>query len=154
MGRDCPQEKAVRQAARVGAHSAEIRKHVDECEICAESLQLGLWLSETAAAARAELELPEAASLWWRSQVIERLNRRQSRIERSTRPLLFVHLGAALALLVALLSLAVVAGGVLPGVTFGVDWSGDRGSTGVLLAALGSVSLGGLIAWWTAAELR
>lgn len=73
-----------------------------------ESVDAAAWLRR-AAAAEPVPELPPPGRLWWKAQIVRRLQEREARIERAARPAMW-GLGIGGGLLLAALGAAVALG--------------------------------------------
>lgn len=102
LQRGCREEAAVIEALRAGRDADEpVRAHLAACASCREAADVVTWMRRLAGTVDERRELPAAATIWWRAQLVRRweAERRALRpIERMQR----VEVGLGLASLVAL----------------------------------------------------
>lgn len=102
MSRPCDREEAVVRAVLDGAFSADIEDHLASCPECHETVTVTAWMQDVARVAReaASEGLPDASKIWWRAEVLARLERRRSLVRRAVRPIAVFErwMGAAAAL--------------------------------------------------------
>lgn len=114
----CSRENEVVSALKTGSWpqgcDPELRRHVDSCNTCSETVMIKDAFRGALAVSRSEAHLDAPAIIWWRAQ----LRRRHAALERVGKPVTFAHLFALAICILAAVSLAGVqvrdAGGWLP----------------------------------------
>lgn len=112
---ECPREQEVLSASRAAGWrdvwDENLKKHLDECEICRDVAAVAEVLREDHELTLKDSQLPLAGQVWWRAAVRARAEASHAAV----RPLTWVH-GIAAACAIGLG--AGVIGYVLPGATF------------------------------------
>lgn len=108
MSRPCDREEAVVRAVLAGAFPADLEDHRATCPECRQTVAVTAWMQDVARAAReaAAEGLPEASEIWWRAEVLARLERRRRLVRRAVRPIAVFErwMGAAVAVVGILLA--------------------------------------------------
>lgn len=108
MSRACEREEAVVRAIVEGTMPGSLEAHVAACPECRETMAITAWMQDVARAAReAAVEgLPDASEIWWRAEVLERVEGRRRLTRRVVRPIAVFErgLGIAVALAAGLLA--------------------------------------------------
>ncbi len=144
----CPYETAVSAAARSGEWTEELLAHRDGCLVCAElTLVVAALTTDAEALTSDPRPLPEPEVVW----LLARLDARRRKLERATRPIVWMQ---RLALVVAGavgLTFAPALWGLLRGMVAGADplaGSLPRAAGSPLLVLVASaLALGGLFVW-------
>lgn len=87
----CPHEALILKAVQSGdwienlpgALSASLQEHAATCSSCREVLEISRWMKQLSHAATQRLEIPNAAHVWGKAQLLQR----QKLVERATRPI-------------------------------------------------------------------
>jgi hypothetical protein len=79
---NCSQEAAVLEAAQSGNWQEPLREHAAGCAVCREAVATWRWMHELAGDSGGEGELPDAALVWRRAQLLEKLNEREAQAEK------------------------------------------------------------------------
>lgn len=89
MSRACEREEVVVRAALDGAFPPDLERHLGTCAECREAVAVTAWMGDVARASResASEGLPDASEIWWRAQVLARLERRRGLVRRAVRPI-------------------------------------------------------------------
>jgi predicted anti-sigma-YlaC factor YlaD len=89
LHRECREQAGVIEAVRAGREPDErLRAHLAGCASCREAADAVAWMQRLAATGHERRELPPAATIWWKAQLVRRWEseRRASRpIERMQR---------------------------------------------------------------------
>lgn len=121
----CAREEDVLEAIASGrwpdACDVSLRAHAESCDLCRDLVEVAMLVQEDGAALRAEVRVPSAGSVWWRSQVRARAEAEQAVM----RPMLVVAACGATAL-VALIAAVL---------TLGMPWT-----MGLLLDSVGMLT--------------
>lgn len=107
MSRACEREEAVVRAIVDGTMPGSLEAHLAACPECRETMAITDWMQDVARAAReAAAGLPDASEIWWRAEVLERLEGRRRLTRRVVRPIAVFErgLGIAVALAAGLLA--------------------------------------------------
>lgn len=108
MSRACEREEAVVRAILGGVMSGPLENHLAGCSECREAVAITGWMQDVARAAReaAAEGLPQASEIWWRAEVLARVERRRRLARRAVRPIAVFErgLGFAAALVAGLLA--------------------------------------------------
>lgn len=88
-GRTCEREEAVVRAVLEGGLTGSLERHAAGCEGCREAVGVTAWMKDVAAAAReaAAEGLPDASGIWWRAEVLARVERRRALVHRAVAPI-------------------------------------------------------------------
>lgn len=88
-GRTCEREEGVVRAVLEGRLSGDLEGHAAGCAGCREAVAVTAWMRDVAAAARAAAAegLPEASEIWWRAEVLARVERRRALVRRAVAPI-------------------------------------------------------------------
>ena len=132
---ECRREAEVRAAVRVrGWHAAcheELKRHIEQCEICGDLAALVELMREDHDLMLREHRLPSAGQVWWRAAVRARADASRAAV----RPLTWVH-GIAAACVVGLGVASL--GFAWPAVARALEWAGSLTShvdpTGTMVA--------------------
>jgi hypothetical protein len=83
----CSNEQAVTELLQSGrwpdAGDATLRRHVEGCSVCSETVQVAGLLQEANSVLLADVKLPDAGLVWWKAQ----LRARREAAELATRPI-------------------------------------------------------------------
>jgi hypothetical protein len=86
----CDRESAVVRAVLEGEWPAELSAHAAICPDCLEVTAVTAWMQDVARAARAEAaaaRLPSPAAIWWKAEVLRRVEGRRELTHRAVRPI-------------------------------------------------------------------
>lgn len=88
-GRPCEREESIVRAVLEGTLGGPLEAHVEGCAECREAARVTAWMRDVAAAAReaAAEGLPDPAEIWWRAEVLGRVERRRSLVRRAVQPI-------------------------------------------------------------------
>ncbi|HUP20512.1 MAG TPA: hypothetical protein VM778_11220 [Gemmatimonadota bacterium] len=90
MSAGCEREAGVVRAVLEGRWPAELSGHAATCADCREVRAVTAWMQDVAHAARAEAaeaRLPSPAGIWWKAEVLRRVEQRRSLTHRAIRPI-------------------------------------------------------------------
>ena len=104
---DCIHEETVRRAAVDHRElDADLTAHVGSCAVCRETQRVADRLRGLAEAGPSP-RLPAAGQLWWRAEIVRRLNEPERRREQAARPIKWGLGVGGMAVLTGLLLIAV-----------------------------------------------
>jgi hypothetical protein len=70
----CDREADLLKSLRSRTDDPEIRAHADRCPVCRDMLPAAVWMQKFAAVPLDLPALPNATHLWWKAQVLRRLD--------------------------------------------------------------------------------
>jgi hypothetical protein len=70
----CGREADLLKLLRSNIDDPEIREHADRCAVCRDTLAAAVWMQRFAAKPCDAPALPNAMQLWWKAQVLRRLD--------------------------------------------------------------------------------
>ena len=70
----CGREADLLRLLRSNIDDPEIREHADRCAVCRDTLAAAVWMQRFAAKPCDAPALPNAMQLWWKAQVLRRLD--------------------------------------------------------------------------------
>lgn len=103
----CDQETALLEAIKAGRWpegcDGELRAHVNECAICADTALVALTLERENRCARAEVAVPAAGLVWWKAQ----MKARREAVKRASEPIALVESAAGIFGVASLVALVI-----------------------------------------------
>ncbi len=98
----CPEQAGVIEAVRAGREADErMRAHLAECASCREAADAVGWMRRLAGTTAERRELPPAATIWWKAQLVRRWES-ERRASRPIERMQHAEVGLGLASLAAL----------------------------------------------------
>jgi hypothetical protein len=70
----CDREADLLKSLRSHTDDPEIRAHADQCAVCRDTLAVAVWMQKFAAVPLDSPALPNAMHLWWKAQILRRLD--------------------------------------------------------------------------------
>lgn len=90
MSAGCEREPEVVRAVLEGRWSTDVEAHARGCTDCREVAAVTRWMGDVAREARAAAAAahrPAASEIWWRAEVLRRVDRRRALARRAVRPI-------------------------------------------------------------------
>lgn len=129
--RECQKELLVIEAARSGLWDDDLRKHVGDCEACADVALAASALNAMRASDQVEARIPDAGLMWWKAQLLSK----RAAGERATRPISFIEHFAYACGIFAVLAVCVWQWSAIRGWFVSMGRGADRGSTATAATA-------------------
>jgi hypothetical protein len=76
----CGREADLWKFLRSNIDDPEIRAHADQCAVCRDTLAVAVWMQTFSATPFDSPALPNPTHLWWKAQVLRRLDAEQKAI--------------------------------------------------------------------------
>lgn len=141
MSAGCDREPGVVRAVVEGRWPEELAAHVRGCDDCREVVAVTSWMRDVAAAARREAaaaRLPTAADIWWKAEVLRRVEGRRELTRRAVRPIQVFERAAWGAVAAVVGTLAWLNAGELEA------WIAGAGAARALMDPMATLALAGI----------
>lgn len=100
--RGCDREKDVLGALLRDQWTEPLRRHLETCENCREMAAVSTWLRGVAREEVLGAPVPEASRIWWKAQLVQRVEGKQGLVRRAIQPIVLVERLATFVIAVAL----------------------------------------------------